>query len=87
MQRKKKKLQKACSALFLHKSMMKVWNMDVKKVFLLVKNKNTPKKGIFDVIENLFYMFIFDNFFFLATLHSLLHTQQSHFDTVRNDFY
>jgi hypothetical protein len=67
--------------------MMKVWNIDVKKVFLLVKNEKPPKKGIFDVIEKLFYMFIFDNFFFLTTLHSLLRTQQGHFDTVRNDFY
>jgi hypothetical protein len=55
--------------------MMKVWNMDIKKVFLLVKNEIPPKKGIFDI------------FFFLTTLHSLLRTQQDHFDTVRNDFY
>jgi hypothetical protein len=26
-------------------------------------------------------------FFFLTTLHSLLRTQQGHFDTVRNDSY
>jgi hypothetical protein len=55
-------------------------------MFLTVKNEKNTKKGIFDVIEKLFKC-LFLTFFFLTTLHSLLRTQQGHFDTVRNDFY